>query len=120
MVAAFAESPKEVRLIVKKRPRHVTFAGFEKRKPQPRKELPKLNVGPKLRRTYGQRSRQTGLNSSLDDINTTVSQSDSIDRCIYLLIVYLNCTTITTTSSVKLSYYCYWGKSCKITEFING
>ena len=74
MVAVFAESPKEVRMILKKRPHHVTLAGFEKRKPQPRKELPKLNLGPKLRRSYGRQSRKVAVHDS-------VSQS-SVDRLI--------------------------------------
>ena len=82
VVAAFTDSPNEVKLILKKRPRHVTFAGFQKRKPQPRKELPKLNVGPKLRRSYGRRSRKTALNSSLEDI---VASQSSLARfsCFY-------------------------------------
>jgi len=81
VVAAFSESPKEVKLIVKKQPHHLMFAGFEKRKAPPRKELPKLNVGPKLRRSYGRKSRKVALNSSLDD---HLSQS-SIDRSSSLL-----------------------------------
>jgi len=68
VVAAFAESPKEVKLVLKKRPHHVMFVGFPKRKPQPRKELPKLNLGPKLRRSYGRKSRKVATNSSVDEV----------------------------------------------------
>jgi len=65
--AAIAESLKEVKLILKKRPHHLTVVGFEKRKPQPRRELPKFSSGPKVRRSHGRRSRKSAQNSSLDE-----------------------------------------------------
>jgi len=82
VAAAHTEAAREVKLILKKQPRHVTTVGFEKRKPTtPRKELPKFSVGPKVRRSHGQRSRKTGLNSSLNSSldNDLVSHA-SVDR----------------------------------------
>jgi len=84
LVAALAASPKEVTLILKKRPHHVTFAGFEKSKPRPRKELPKFSVGPTVRRSYGRYSRKPAVNSSLDDLVS----SSSIDKFVASCVVY--------------------------------
>jgi len=98
VVAAFAECPKEVKLILKKRPHHATFSGFEKRKAlQPRKELPKLNLGPKLRRSYGRQSRKAALNSSLDEL---VSQS-SVDRLTFCPFHYCCHFSVTRTYTVS-------------------
>ena len=93
VVVAFAESSNDVALILKKRPHHVSYGGFDKRRPvQPRKELPKLNVGPKLRRSYGRKLRKAGLNSSLDEL---ASQSQlSVDRLSFSCMLY-NCFMLT-------------------------
>ena len=79
MAAVLTESLKEVRLILKKRPHHVTVVGFEKRKPQPRKELPKFSTGPKVHRSHGRRSRKSALKSSLEDLLSHAS----LDRYVY-------------------------------------
>jgi len=80
VMAAFTDSLKQLTLILKKRPRHVTIVGFEKRKPQPRKELPKFSVGPKVRRSHGQRSRKAALVSSLEDLVSHPSMDRSEAR----------------------------------------
>jgi hypothetical protein len=66
IVLAFKENQKDLTLLLKKYPHHTSFAGFQK-KPPAYKELPKLNIGTKLRRTYGrEKSSQRSSQDSLD------------------------------------------------------
>jgi hypothetical protein len=66
LVEAFKANQKELTLILKKPPCHIGLTGFQK-KPRAYKELPKLNVGPKLRRSYGRaRSDQMASQGSVD------------------------------------------------------